>query len=119
MARSIIIIGVGPFVSRSLAVKMASLGWHMVLISRSIDKLEDVAAAARKAAGRDTMVLCRTADAGEPAQLLAALDWASKQLGFVDCVCYNAARVGKFVVVLTRLRPMKRGVVVDLLVRRF
>jgi len=96
MARSIIIIGVGPFLSRSLAVKLASLGWRIVLISRSIDKLEAVAAAARKAGGRDDTVLCKTADAGDPEQLLDALDWASRELGVVDCVCYNAARVGMF-----------------------
>jgi len=40
--------------------------------------------------------LCKTADAGDPEQLLDALDWASRELGVVDCVCYNAARVGMF-----------------------
>ena len=96
MARSIVIVGVGHFVSLSLAAKLASIGWRIALISRSLDKLTAVADDARRAGGKDVVVKCKLADAGDPLQLWHALDWAKEELGTVDCLCFNAARVDMF-----------------------
>jgi len=96
MARSIVIVGVGHFVSLSLAAKLASIGWRIALISRSLDKLTAVANDARRAGGKDVVVKCKLANAGDPVQLWQALDWAKEELGTVDCVCFNAARIDMF-----------------------
>ena len=96
MAGSIIIVGVGPFVSLSLTRRLASLGWRIALISRSEEKLEMVAKAAKSAiSSSEAPIFCQIADAGDPAQLMKALDRSRETLGSVDCVLYNAARVGK------------------------
>lgn len=81
--------------SLSLSRKLAALGWDIALISRSEDKLKMVQDRVQED-GSKARVLARAADAGRPAQLREALDWAKKELsGKVDVLCYNAARVGK------------------------
>ncbi|OBT71222.1 hypothetical protein VF21_09890 [Pseudogymnoascus sp. 05NY08] len=90
--RHIIIVGAGPFISRSLTHYLASQNWRIVLISRTEKKLQAYAAETAKLCPSAPPVLTRTADASDPANLLAALDWAASQLdGKVDVLCYNAA----------------------------
>ncbi|OBT65297.1 hypothetical protein VE03_04604 [Pseudogymnoascus sp. 23342-1-I1] len=93
--RHIIIVGAGPFISRSLTHYLASQNWRIVLISRTEQKLQAYAAETAKLYPSAPPVLTREADASEPSSLLSALDWAASQLGSkVDVLCYNAAIVG-------------------------
>ncbi|KAJ5764509.1 hypothetical protein N7533_003190 [Penicillium manginii] len=95
--RTIIIVGVGSTMSRSLALWLANLGWNIALVSRSensLSKIADEVKAARTSA--DAKVIYRTADAGNPSSLTTALDWCALQFdGKVDVLNYNAAHVAE------------------------
>ncbi|PYH79254.1 NAD(P)-binding protein [Aspergillus uvarum CBS 121591] len=93
--RNIIIVGVGSLMSKSLALWLASLGWNIALVSRSEQSLSAIASEVREAQKTPSAkVLYRTADAGEPSSLKAALEWCLQELGGpLDVLCYNAARV--------------------------
>jgi short-subunit dehydrogenase len=93
-SRSIIIVGVGPFISYSLAYKLAAQGWSMALLSRSQEKL-DTLAKALKDKHPNASIVTEAVDAGDTNAFLKALSKAKKELGSVDVLCYNAARVGK------------------------
>ncbi|KAI9759426.1 MAG: hypothetical protein M4579_002340 [Chaenotheca gracillima] len=93
--RSMIIVGVGPLVSLSLCCKLASEGWHLGLVSRSVERLASFAEQIRQSTGDESLKLVfKAADGGQPEALAEALDWTKKELGSVDVLCYNAARVG-------------------------
>ena len=92
---SIIVVGVGPFISSSLAHKLAAKGWKIALLSRSQEKL-DALAKALKDKHPHASILTDTVDAGDADALLAALSKAKEGLGSVDVLCYNAARVGMY-----------------------
>lgn len=93
--RHIIIVGAGPFISRSLTHYLASQNWRIVLISRTEQKLQAYAAETAQLHPSAPPVITRAADASDPSTLLSALDWAASQLGGkVDVLCYNAAVVG-------------------------
>lgn len=93
--RTIIIVGVGSTMSRSLALWLANLGWSIALVSRSensLSKIADEIKAAQTSA--DAKVIYRTGDAGNTSSLTAALDWCAQQFnGKVDVLNYNAAHV--------------------------
>jgi NAD(P)-dependent dehydrogenase (short-subunit alcohol dehydrogenase family) len=95
--RTIAIVGVGSSMSRSLALWLASVGWNIALVSRSensLSKISDEVKAAQTSA--DAKVIYRTADAGNPDSLTAALDWCAQQLGGkLDVLNYNAAHVAE------------------------
>lgn len=95
--RSIVIIGVGSAMSRSLALWLANVGWNIALISRSEKNLSNIAdevKAAQKSA--NAKVIYRTADAGNPDSLTSALDWCAQQFGGkLDVLNYNAAHVAQ------------------------
>ncbi|KFZ09195.1 hypothetical protein V501_05686 [Pseudogymnoascus sp. VKM F-4519 (FW-2642)] len=94
--RSIIIVGAGPFISRSLCQYLASQNWRIVLISRTEHKLQTYATETANIYPSAPQVLTRTADASSPSRLLSALDWAASQLGGkVDVLCYNAAVIAE------------------------
>lgn len=91
---SAIIIGVGPWISRSLALFLASKNCNIGLVSRTQADLDKIAAEV-KAKNSKIHVVTRTADAGFPASLTEALDSVKKDLGgHVDVLVYNAAHVG-------------------------
>ena len=92
-SHSIIIVGVGPFISSSLARKLAGLGWNIALISRSHAKLDRLAKELETQHGKGKVVTF-SADAGDASKLTKALEDASSALGPIDVLCYNAARVG-------------------------
>lgn len=93
--RHIIIVGAGPFMSRSLTHYLASQNWHIVLICRTEQKLQALAAETGDLYPSAPPVLTLAADAADPSSLLSALDWAASQLNAkVDVLCYNAAVVG-------------------------
>lgn len=93
-SRSIIIVGVGPFISYSLANKLAAQGWKLALLSRSQEKL-DAVAEALKDKHQNAKIVTQAVNAGDANALLHALSRAKAELGSVDVLCYNAARVGK------------------------
>lgn len=93
--RSIIIVGVGPFISTSLARRLAVEGWNIALLSRSHDKLRALAEELNKQKAENAKILVKAVDAGDAGALLQALEASKKELGSVDVVCYNAARVGR------------------------
>jgi short-subunit dehydrogenase len=95
VSRSIIIVGVGPFISTSLARRLAIEGWNIALLSRSQDKLLDLAEELSKHKTSDAKIFTKAVDAGNAAALLQALEESKSELGMVDVVCYNAARVGE------------------------
>ncbi|KAJ5141381.1 NAD(P)-binding protein [Penicillium atrosanguineum] len=94
--RSIIIVGVGSSMSRSLAIWLATLGWHIGLISRSENNLFAIAEEVRRSGASGSKVVHRAADAGDAPALKSALDWCLQQLGGkLDVLSYNAARVSE------------------------
>ncbi|HEY6471538.1 MAG TPA: SDR family NAD(P)-dependent oxidoreductase [Acidimicrobiales bacterium] len=85
-----IVIGVGPGLGLSLARTFAEDGYAVAMIARSKDRLEADAqlltAAGHRAAGF-------AADAGDPAELGAAISEAVDELGASDVLLYNAGVV--------------------------
>jgi NAD(P)-dependent dehydrogenase (short-subunit alcohol dehydrogenase family) len=83
-----VIIGAGPGIGRSVALRFAREGLPVAVVARQPDT---VAALAKDvaAAGADAVPL--TADVTDEAALRAALDAAAGRLGTPDVVVYNAA----------------------------
>ncbi|KAJ5928879.1 hypothetical protein N7466_007835 [Penicillium verhagenii] len=95
--RTIAIVGVGSSMSRSLALWLASLGWNIALISRSEKNLSTIADEVKNAqTNKESKVIYRAADAGDPTSLKAALDWCADQFqSKLDVLNYNAAHVSE------------------------
>ena len=93
-SRSIIIVGVGPFISYSLAYKLAAQGWRIALLSRSQEKLDSLTKLLKDKYPKAS-IMTTAVDAGDTNAFLQALSRAKQELGSVDVLCYNAARVGK------------------------
>jgi NAD(P)-dependent dehydrogenase (short-subunit alcohol dehydrogenase family) len=93
--RSIAIVGVGPSMSRSLALWLASLGWNIALISRSEENLAKLATEIRTVQKYpDAKVVYKAGDASDPSSLKTALDWSVEQFqSKLDVLNYNAAHV--------------------------
>ncbi|MFC9970611.1 SDR family NAD(P)-dependent oxidoreductase [Spirillospora sp. NPDC127200] len=83
-----VVIGAGPGIGRSVALRFAREGLPIALIARSAATLAGVAEAV-SAAGAPVVPL--TADAADEAALRAALDAAVEAFGLPDVVVYNAA----------------------------
>lgn len=82
----VVVIGAGPGIGRSVAVRFAREGLPVALVART--SLRDVAAAVES---HGVPVVTSTADAGDEESLRAALDTAAERLGPPDVVVYNAA----------------------------
>ncbi|KAJ5664129.1 hypothetical protein N7507_004860 [Penicillium longicatenatum] len=95
--RSIAIVGVGPSMSRSLALWLASLGWNIALISRSEENLSKIATEIKNAqTSPDAKVVYKTGDTSDPSSLKTALDWCVEQFQCkLDVLNYNAAHVSE------------------------
>ncbi|KAF7927748.1 uncharacterized protein EAE98_006130 [Botrytis deweyae] len=92
--RTIIIIGAGPLMSRSLSLYLASHNWQIILISRNHSSLLSLASEINDLNPKAPKVLVHPGDASIPSSLHKALDWAAEQVGGkVDVLCYNAAHV--------------------------
>src|SRR5215469_6471060 len=83
-----VIIGAGPGLGRSVALRFAREAMPVALIARNGKTVHDVAEAV-SALGVPTASL--TADVADEAALRAALDAAVGQFGLPDVVVYNAA----------------------------
>jgi short-subunit dehydrogenase len=82
--KHIIIIGTGPGISRSVAMRFGCNGYRVGLIARGEAGLRKLAA---ELAGKGVEVQMEVADAGDQGALAAALG----ALGPCDCLVYNAS----------------------------
>jgi NAD(P)-dependent dehydrogenase (short-subunit alcohol dehydrogenase family) len=85
-----VIIGVGPGIGRSVALRFAREGLPVVLVARSEAVLRSVAGEV-EAAGATAVPL--TADSTRETELRSVLDRAADRLGAPDVVVHNAALV--------------------------
>lgn len=83
-----VIIGAGPGIGRSVALRFAREGLPIALVARTPATVEGVADAV---APFGVPVVGLTADSTDEAELRSALDAASEALGPPDVVVYNAA----------------------------
>lgn len=83
-----VIIGVGPGIGRSVALRFAREGLPVALVARTDAAVRAVAEAIGPLGVR---VVSLTADSTDETALRAALDTATDQLGLPDVVVYNAA----------------------------
>jgi len=93
-SKTCIIAGVGPFISSSLARILVIQGWSIALISRSQGKLEALTKELQELKQSNAKVVTHEVDVGDSNGFLQALDTSKNELGSVDVLCYNAARVG-------------------------
>ena len=85
-----VIIGAGPGIGQSVAVRFAREGLPVTLIARGGRALSDVASAV---ASHGVPVVTLKADSTDRAELDAALDQAVAEHGVPDVVVYNAALI--------------------------
>ena len=67
-----IITGAGTGIGAAIALRLAALGWRVVLGGRRQDKLDEVTGAVRKAGGEAVVVPCDVTVSADVAQLIAA-----------------------------------------------
>ncbi|KAF2225627.1 hypothetical protein BDZ85DRAFT_68943 [Elsinoe ampelina] len=91
-AQTAIIIGIGPFISRSLALHLAGQSYSLGLITRNPDTLSSLSSEI-SSLHPSTPVFTHAADASDPTSLTTALDALKQKLAHVDVLIYNAARV--------------------------
>lgn len=84
-----VIVGAGEGLGRALAVKFATEGFDLGLISRSEANCVEALEAA-KAVGDTTQVRFFSADATKPETLEAAISTVGRDLGDIDLLIYNA-----------------------------
>jgi short-subunit dehydrogenase len=85
--RSIIITGASAGIGRALAERLAAEGAHLTLASRSLDPLEEVAAACRARGGKAIAVATDVVDADACGRMVAR---AVREFGGVDMLVNNA-----------------------------
>lgn len=83
-----VVIGAGPGIGRSVALRFAREGLPVALVARTGTTVEAVAGAVAPLGVR---VVPLTADSADETALRAALDAAAAELGPPDVVVYNAA----------------------------
>ena len=87
MAKTIVIFGFGPGISTGVAEKFGAEGFQVALVGRTRARLESgVAALAAKGIRAASFI----ADAGKPAEIIAALAAVKSQLGPVTAIHWNA-----------------------------
>ena len=88
-----IVSGIGPGMGRDISLSCAEQGAHIVLASRTPEKLEEVATEVRSL-GRQA--LCVPTDVTDPAQCQALADAAISEFGRIDVVVNNAFKQPPF-----------------------
>jgi NAD(P)-dependent dehydrogenase (short-subunit alcohol dehydrogenase family) len=85
-----VVIGAGPGIGRSVAVRFAREGLPVAVVARTEATVRGAAEAVERLGGS---ALAVTADAGDETALRAALDAATDRSGLPDVVVYNAAAI--------------------------
>ncbi|QPC77990.1 hypothetical protein HYE68_008742 [Fusarium pseudograminearum] len=93
---TLLCIGSGPGIGRSVTSLFATKHYkNVALISRRPEQLKIEKAAVQEAAGQSVNVQTYALDATDTDALLSALHRIEEDLGRIECVFYNAARVQK------------------------
>ncbi|MEM0047229.1 MAG: SDR family oxidoreductase [Fervidicoccaceae archaeon] len=82
-----VIIGVGTGMGRSIALSLASRGWNLALLSRSIDRLNEIC---REAEELKVKCIAIGTDAMDERSLVSSLREARNALLGIDALVYNA-----------------------------
>jgi NAD(P)-dependent dehydrogenase (short-subunit alcohol dehydrogenase family) len=82
-----VVVGVGPGLGRSVALRFAREGYAIALMSRGTDKLQPVEAEIREGGGEAKSIAC---DATRPDAVAGAFAAAREALGPADVLVYNA-----------------------------
>lgn len=90
MGKSILIIGAGPGLSRSVAERFGREGFSVSLVSRNVANLENLKSALK---GQGINSVFAAADAANASELNAAIGSLSQAVAGFDVVLYNAAMV--------------------------
>ncbi|MEO7447223.1 MAG: SDR family NAD(P)-dependent oxidoreductase, partial [Humibacillus sp.] len=90
-----LVTGASSGIGRATALQLAADGWDLVLVSRSLDVLQEVAA---ECAERGARALPVVADVRDEAAVEAAFATARTELGSLDAVVHSAATLayGRF-----------------------
>jgi short-subunit dehydrogenase len=88
-APTYVVVGAGPGIGLATAKAFARQGWHTVLVGRSMESLEKVAAALIQEVPGSSLPQLVVADAEEPISLKIALDDAGIQR--IDVAHFNVA----------------------------
>jgi NAD(P)-dependent dehydrogenase (short-subunit alcohol dehydrogenase family) len=92
--KTLLVIGSGPGIGRSVATLFASKRYsNVVLVARRDESLAAERAAVEQAVGSHVTVKTYAVDVTDSAALLKALDDADAAVGKPECVFFNAARV--------------------------
>ena len=92
--RTLVVIGSGPGIGRSVTALFASKRYsNVALIARRAEKLEEEEAALKQAVGEHINVKTFAVDVVDTEALLKALADAESHFGKAECIFYNAARV--------------------------
>ncbi len=83
VARTCVVIGIGPGNGASIARRFAAEGDKVALVARSRDVIDALAAELPGS-------VAIPADAGDPASITAAIGEAERALGGIDTIVYNA-----------------------------
>ncbi len=93
--RTALVTGASSGIGRATALQLAADGWDLVLVSRSLDVLQEVAA---ECATHGSRALPVVADVRDDAAVDAAFQTARTELGSLDAVVHSAATLayGRF-----------------------
>ena len=93
---SLIVLGSGPGIGLAVASKFAASGFsHIYLLSRNAERLEnDKATVVSASSSKDIHVDTIVTDLAKPESLAAAFKQIEQDGTPVECVFFNAARVG-------------------------
>ncbi len=105
----IVVTGGGTGLGKSMARRFAELGARVVLTSRSLDHLEESAAAIRELGGEVHVASC---DVREPEQVGKMVEGAVARFGRIDALVNNAA--GNFLIKAEDLTPRGWNAVVGI-----
>lgn len=91
---TLLCIGSGPGIGRSVTSLFATKHYkNVALIARRPEQLRIEKAAVQEAAGQSVNVQTYALDVTDTDTLLSALNRIEEDLGRIECVFYNAARV--------------------------
>lgn len=114
--RTLIVIGSGPGIGRSVAALFAKKRYNKVaLVARRAEQLEIEKKELQKAAGDQINVKTFAVDIVNRDAFLKVLDDAEAELGKPECIYFNAARVQPSQLLSHELKDIEYDLKVDIL----